>query len=224
MSGVIFKAIREEADIQRKLIEAIHSNLHFTFKNPDGEEFHFSPKIEGHLSLVFSRNPSHTNLEENQLYRINFNINDERYWAEATLHHKEHNEWTFNISTLFYSQKRKHHRYNIPDGYPAQMLFHTINNERVSHRLTLVDLSTEGCALSINLADTNMHLTDLIKGTIFISNETPLEISGLIKNIREKDPLNLIVGIEFLSSKNDFKILSLLSSIQRDLYFNKKAA
>lgn len=223
MGAVIFKSVGTESECQNKLIQATTSKRGFSFRDHDGNEYTFLPQVDGPLSLEFTRQATHPEFIESQNFRINFNIGEERYLGEATVHFKGQGKWCFKLISLFYSQKRRHHRYNIPTGYPAYLQLHSVNQNKTPLKCEILDLSTEGCAILLNLAEANMNLNDFIKGMIYINTEEPLDAVGLIKNIRERDPLHLIVGIEFTSFKNEFKIMTCLAAIQRDLYFVKAA-
>lgn len=223
MGAIIFKSVGTEAEAQSKLIEATTSKRGFSFRDQEGNEYTFLPTVDGPLSLEFTRQATHPEFEENQTFRVNFNIGEERYLAESSVHYKGQGKWYFKLSTLFYSQKRRHHRYNIPTGYPAYLQLHSVNQNKTPLKCTILDLSTEGCAILINLAEANLNINDFVKGTILINSEEPLDAVGLIKNIRERDALNIIVGIEFTSFKNEFKIVTCLAAIQRDLYFSNAA-
>lgn len=132
---------------------------------------------------------------------------------------------TLNILYLFHLQKRSNFRYSLPRDYPAKLIIKGLNHAPSSYSCRMLDLSTEGCAVEISLAETNLNLSDVVDGEIFLGDRAPISIQGFIKNIREKDELHLIVGISFnhTAHNTEDKILNTISELRRE-FFNRRAA
>lgn len=220
---LIFKSITkltEVEDILRKLLSS-HQPLHFQGTADPG--FSLSPQALGanmDLQCTFSDG---LNLPEGT-FSTSFHLNDEKYILETKIDKKEQSA-CLTVKNIFHVQRRKNFRYVLPKNYSATFKFKTLNHLPSIYSCRLLDLSTEGCAIEVEVSDFKVPTAGPVEAEILLGNHAPIKVQGIIKNIREKDELRWVLGIEFnhLAAASEHKIVTAIADLQRDIYLKNVA-
>lgn len=127
------------------------------------------------------------------------------------------------IFNLFHLQKRKNYRYILPEDYSAEFVINSLNQNQYSLRCRLLDLSTEGCAIQMEIENANLNIGDQIEGAVFLGTREAILIQGKIMNIRPKGVSHLVLGVEFdhMANSSEDKIVTSLADLQREVYFRR---
>lgn len=220
---LIFKSITkltEVEDVLRKLLSSLQP-LHF--QGTDALGFTLSPQMLGSNMDLRCTPPENSPLPEG-IFSTSFHINDEKYILETKIEKNEDNV-CLRVKNLFHVQRRKNFRYVLPKNYCAIFKFKTLNHLPSIYSCRLLDLSTEGCAIEVEVSDFKVPTAGPLEAEILLGSHAPIKVQGIIKNIREKDELRWVLGIEFnhLAAASEHKIVNAIADLQRDIYLKNAA-
>lgn len=223
---IVFKAIHKDADKQTILQKVLANQETIVLRDKFDRNISLKPvSINSNMQLK-CRPPEETsmNTQDGDTFTASFSIGNERYLFETHPVVGE-NHVTLTVLNLFHLQRRRNYRYVLPEDYSAEFVINYLNQVVCAHTCRLLDLSTEGCAVEISLAEANLKLEDLVQAEIFLGDRDPILVQGVIKNIREKDDLHLILGVEFnhMANASEGKIVHSLTDLQREIYFRRAA-
>lgn len=127
------------------------------------------------------------------------------------------------IDTLFHLQKRRNYRYVLPEKYTAKFVIGSRNRMTYLLPCKLLDVSPEGCAAEISLADASLKPEDVIEAKIYLGDNEAIPVQGVIKNIREKDHLHMVLGVQFnhIGNTSEGRIITAITELQREVYFRR---
>lgn len=131
---------------------------------------------------------------------------------------------------LFYLQRRKSVRIEMPSNYPAQCKILDYNGQELPVDAIILDISSGGCKLSLSSSEPIIKDLSRLKLRITLSHRSPIFIGGVVryaKPIRDASDLPQIMGIEFVDCEPLFegKMLNMIMDLQREIflkYNNKK--
>ncbi|WP_413943128.1 PilZ domain-containing protein [Bdellovibrio sp. HCB-162] len=223
---VIFKAINKESDKQTILQKVLANQETIYLRDKFDRSVALKPlSINSNMQLKCRPPEESMNTQEGDTFTATFNVGSERYLFETHPVVGE-NHVTLTVLNLFHLQRRRNYRYVLPTDYSAELVINYLNQVVCAYTCRLLDLSTEGCAVEISMAEANFKLDDLVQAEVFLGDREPILVQGMIKNIREKDDLHLVLGVEFnhMANASEGKIVASLTDLQREIYFRKKAA
>lgn len=220
----IFKAINQDAEKNRLMQLLIQEQTPIQLR--DKSDNNFTIKASGLNSNGELQCPHNEDLISKLTPKTklsgSFAVKGEKYLFDTKLLVDDGGIY-LPVLNLFHLQRRKDYRYVIPQGYSAQFAITRLNHLTADHSCKLLDLSTEGCALEMNIADANLNLHDLVDAKIILGDRAPIVVQGVIKNIRMKNDLDLILGVEFnhMAHASEGQIITALTDLQRDIYLRK---
>jgi len=220
---VVFKAIHKDAEKQTLLQRLLASQQLISLRDKFERSITLKPlSINSNMQIKCRPPEEFMNTQDGDAFTASFQLGNDRYMFETHPVVGE-NFVTLTVLNLFHLQKRRNYRYVLPQDYSAEFVINYLNQIACAHTCRLLDLSTEGCAVEISMADANLRLEDILQAEIFLGDREPILVQGVIKNIREKDELNLILGVEFnhMANASESKIVHSLTELQRDIYFRK---
>lgn len=221
---VIFNAIHDELKKQMLLQKILSTNETILLKDKSENSIELKPISINSNANLKCNTPENTNMnvQEGQVYTVSFHLSGEKYIFETrpTL---GTNHVTLTVLNLFHLQKRRHYRYILPKDYSASLIVKQLNRNQCSHSCHLLDLSTEGCAVTIPQEEANLNVEDIISAEIVFAERNPIPVQGVIKNIRIKDESFFVLGVEFdhIAHSSEEKIINCITDLQRDIYFRK---
>lgn len=99
------------------------------------------------------------------------------------------------IYRIFHLQRRQTMRYRVPQDASMKLVINSINSTPCTLECPVTDINSLGC--SINLSTTmQLNTNDLIDATISTYGEEPVQLQGVIRNVRPQGNGN-VAGIEF---------------------------
>lgn len=223
---LIFKSITKLTEVEGILQKLLETQGPLQFKNHADETLSIKPLMLGTNLDLRCQLPesSSATLSSGTFYTASFQLNDEKYILETTIE-KNDSKLSVSVKNLFHIQKRKNFRYVLPKGYMATFKFKTLNHTPTRYSCRLLDLSTEGCAVEIDCADIKVTSSSLVEGELALGDSAPISIQGVIKNIREKDDLRWVLGVEFnhITAASEHQIVTAIANLQRSLFLKNAA-
>jgi hypothetical protein len=220
---IIFKAISSGPQIEALILRVIAEKALLTLKDKNEKSYPIEClSFENGKDLLVKFQDDHwAKTVSFETFMVNFSLGSEKYLFQTRISAKE-DVWVLKVHHLFHMQKRKNFRYTLPKDYTADLHLTTLNHQPCTQVCKVVDLSTEGCAAELCIADLSLSVTNNFTGHLIFGTEK-IPVQGIIKNIREKDFTHLILGVEFseLSSVSQEKIITSITRLQRDIYFRK---
>lgn len=221
---VVFKAVTKDSEKQVILQKILAQQELVSLRDKFDRTITLKPISINSNSQLKCHPPEENmmNTQEGDTFMASFTLGNEKYIFET---HPVVNEnyITLTVMHLFHLQKRRNYRYVLPENYSAEFVINYLNQTTCALNCRLLDLSTEGCAVEIHVADANLHLDDMVQAEVFIGDREPILVQGAIKNIREKSDTHLILGVEFnhMANASEGKIIESITDLQREVYFRK---
>ncbi len=223
---LIFKSITKLTEIEGILQKFLALQQPLDFKHGADQTFSLKPFMMGtNLDLRCHVPEGESfNLLSGSICTAMFHLNDEKYFVETKVEKNDSNV-SVSIKNFFHVQKRKNFRYVLPKNYVATLRFKTLNHIPTSYACRLLDLSTEGCAVEVEFSDIKVTSSSLLEAEIILGNHAPITVQGVIKNIREKDELRWVLGVQFnhMAAASEHKIVTAIADLQRDMFLKNAA-
>ncbi|MCB0368513.1 MAG: PilZ domain-containing protein, partial [Bdellovibrionales bacterium] len=169
------------------------------------------------------KDPDSFKLEQPDMLVFNFSFDDERYFFSGLIKQVE-DKYIINLhSDLFYLQRRKSARMEIPDDYPSKAKVISFNGKPISFELKVLDFSSGGCRLSFLSIDPMIIFEDKFRTLITLGNRSSFEVDVQVRHVKPinsiKD-LPQIMGVQFISKEPAFegKMLNLYMDVQREIF------
>ncbi|NUN04971.1 MAG: PilZ domain-containing protein [Bdellovibrio sp.] len=223
---LIFKSITKLTEVEGILQQLLATQGPLQFKNHADETFSLKPLMLGtNLDLRCQMpDPASATVSSGAFYTASFQLNDDKYILETKIEKNDSN-LSVSVKNLFHVQKRKNFRYVLPKSYIATFKFKTLSHTPIQYSCRLLDLSTEGCAVEVEFSDIKVTSSSLLEAEIILGDNAPIPVQGLIKNIREKDELRWVLGIEFnhMAAASEHRIVTAIADLQRSIFLKNAA-
>jgi hypothetical protein len=166
------------------------------------------------------------NIPLNEDVIITFNIGQEKYFMKTYITgHDFANHFCVNLDApLFKLQRRDSSRVNIPQGYLAKITINQIDNQKISKKFPLFDLSGGGISFEIP-PENNMEIAkdQLIIGEMEIGGKFKKPFSAVVRHcvrVGSQGSGLKKVGAEFMnmSPNEQAEIIKIVMDIHRDLF------
>lgn len=124
---------------------------------------------------------------------------------------------------LFYLQRRRSARMEMPDGYSAKARIIDFNGKNLPFDFKILDFSSGGCRLSLASMEPLIKTDSIFKMLITLGNRSSFEAQIQVRHVKEiktfKD-LPQVMGVQFISSDPMFegKMLNLYMDVQREIF------
>jgi c-di-GMP-binding flagellar brake protein YcgR len=175
-------------------------------------------------NMVVLTDTVHVPLNEDVI--ITFNIGQEKYFMKTIITgHDFANHFCINLDApLFKLQRRDSFRVNIPQGYLAKINVTQIDNQKISKKFPLFDLSGGGISFEIP-PENNMDVVkdQLLYGEMEIGGKFKKPFTAVVRHcIRVGSQGSGLkkVGAEFMnmSPNEQQEIIKIVMDIHRDLF------
>lgn len=222
-SLVVFKTLKE-SEKQNILQKLLATQEAVSLRNKSDQIFTLKPlslNLDAGVKLK-CHSQENANLSPGAVFIASFILGNEKYMFETQPVGLD-GQLILSIDMLFHLQKRRNYRYALPDKYTAKFVIGSRNRMTYLLPCKLLDVSPEGCAAEISLADANLKLEDVIEAKIYLGDNEPIPVQGVIKNIREKDHLYMVLGVQFnhIGNASEGRIITAITELQREVYFRR---
>jgi hypothetical protein len=216
---IIFKAISSVKDQEVLLRRFLMTSGKLTLKYWDNSEIVVQPDHVLSPTELQTKPITGNAFAYSKRCSTSFVLNNEKYLLEIEPSFEE-GRGVLTVKNFFHLQRRKNFRYLMPEDYSAQLSFSRLNGELCSIHCRLNDLSTEGCAVTLDLSESSVQMGDLFIGEVFLGHRDPISVHGRIKNLRQAGSTHLVLGIEFdhLKMASESKIINYITDLQREIY------
>lgn len=218
---IVFKHISDMTQLQHMFSELVQSHGTVYIKESDQIVMQLKAHSFDGFTLTCnydSQHPMHQTF--NKGYNANFYIGSDTYYFEASGSY-DGNFLKLEIKHLFFLQKRKHVRYDVPE--------HDDFKFRLEHNSNAIDfkikdLSTQGLRLSHSSPLPSLHVGDNVKGELQY-NGIIVPTHARVKSIHQQDT-TWTIGIEFVALENitELFLIDRISDFQRRAFLKKNAA
>ncbi|MBO9666645.1 MAG: PilZ domain-containing protein [Bdellovibrio sp.] len=161
-------------------------------------------------------------LENQEEFLGYFFIGGEKYYFEGRISVTQGKFYIPLPKELFQLQRRQNYRVRVPENYQAFFTIVSVNS--LPHTVTgnLADLSAQGCKVVSKITALQMKVADKVTGHLVIGKNSPIEIQGIIRHIKNEDSLKNLqaIGIEFekISPILENKLFALTMEIHKDIF------
>lgn len=218
---IIFKHINDHTQMTNLFSELTNSKGIVFIKDHDQVVMEIQASKFGEHTLTCQLDPSHTGHSDfNKTYCANFYLGGDTYYFEASGVHDGLN-LKLQIRHLFYLQKRRNVRYEVPEGENINLHLE-IDGRKLAFRVK--DLSTEGLRVQAINIQIPYKSGDKIEGELFYNGLT-VPLQARVKSFYAKNGETLF-GLQLLSLENatELFLIDRISDLQRKSYLNKKTA
>ncbi|AZZ37918.1 hypothetical protein CIK05_14280 [Bdellovibrio sp. qaytius] len=127
-------------------------------------------------------------------YTAHFKVDNEKFLIEANPS-MENGQVVLSLKRIFHLQQRKTVRYKVPPRTDIKLIINSHNEESCVIKTSVTDLNSLGCSVIVN--KTSLRAGDLIDATLINDGNEPLQLQGIIRNIRPHGPEQFAMGVEF---------------------------
>ena len=223
----LFKSVHSVSERQRLFTKLLDSHGNVYLKDKFDRSLPLkAAAVDGrfHLQCV-SPSDSDVHLSAEESYTAVFWIDQEKYMFE-TRPYFTGNELFLPVMNLFHLQKRRTFRYSVPGDFGSDFTIKHLNQKNCDVPCRMIDVSTQGCAVEVNLLATDLKLDDILQAELNFGDREPILVQGVIKNIRAKGEDVLVLGVEFhhMAHSSEEKIMLAISDLQRELFTRNAAS
>ncbi len=124
---------------------------------------------------------------------------------------------------LFYLQRRKSARMEIPDSYVAKAKVFDFYGKKIQLEFKVIDFSSGGCKISLSSMLPLIRTQERFKMLITLGNRSSFEAEVEVRHTKEifkLTDLPQVLGVQFINSDPFFegKMLNLYMDVQREIY------
>lgn len=157
---------------------------------------------------------------------VNVHLGNDKYFFNGIARQTEDRIYIELQGDLFYLQRRKGARLDIPSELMTSCIFKKLNDEQVWISGKVVDFSSGGCCLSVPYVDPIFKSQDKISMTMAFGTRTPIEVEIEVRHVRnvESDKEKLqVMGVMFLNVDAVFeaKMINLFMDLQREIFLKQ---
>lgn len=158
----------------------------------------------------------------NKTVTVNFVVDQEIYFL-VTVVTIDPKFVYFNIDTdFFHLARRKNRRLKIPKDYEALFMVKRLATQMSFLRAIVMDLSKEGCRLSLNTDHPLVCLSDTIEGTLKLGDRPSVDMKGVVRyhKLVSNESYKQTFGVQFvdLTLGKTETIEKIVMDLQRELF------
>ena len=220
-SLIVFKHISDMTQLQHLFSELVQSDGIVYVKESDQVVMQLKAHSFDGFTLICnydSLHPMHQAFTKG--YNANFYIGSDTYYFEASGSY-EGEFLKLEIKHLFFLQKRKHVRHEVPeqDDFTFQL-----EHSSGPFEFKIKDLSTQGLRLSSSSSPLTLNLGEHLKGHLNYNGVT-VPTQARVKSVHQQGN-TWTVGIEFVGLENitELFLIDRISDFQRRAFLKKNAA
>ncbi len=154
---------------------------------------------------------------------INLTYLEDRYFFSGVVRTVQKQIYIDIQGDLFYLQRRKSARMEIPDSYLAKGKVLDFYGKTVQLDFKVIDFSSGGCKVSLNSMLPLIRTKESFKMLITLGNRSSFEAEVEVRHTKEifkLTDLPQVLGVQFINSDPFFegKMLNLYMDVQREIY------
>lgn len=169
-------------------------------------------------------------LKKSEMGVVSINFGEDRYFFYGLVTLNDSKIFIDTQGDLFYLQRRKSARLELPSNYPAKCKIMNYNGKALPFDCNVVDISSGGCKLSLSSLEPIIKDLSKLELKITLGHRSPFDVSGEVRHtkpIRDFSDLPQLIGIQFVDYEPMFegKMLNMFMDLQREIflkYINKK--
>lgn len=154
---------------------------------------------------------------------INLTYLEDRYFFSGVVRTVQKQIYIDIQGDLFYLQRRKSARMEIPDSYLAKGKVIDFYGKKIQLDFKVIDFSSGGCKISLNSMLPLIRTKERFKMLITLGNRSSFEAEVEVRHTKEifkLTDLPQVLGVQFINSDPFFegKMLNLYMDVQREIY------
>lgn len=166
---------------------------------------------------------SEFDLKNSQMAVISINSNEDKYFFYGLLTFSDQKIYVDTLGDLFYLQRRKSARLDLPDGYISKCKIIGNNGKALPFDCEVLDISSGGCRLTLASLEPLIKAGAVLKLKITLGHRSAFETKGEVRHVKPiKDYTDLpqIMGIQFVDYDPGFeaRMLNLYMDVQREIF------
>lgn len=163
------------------------------------------------------------NLVKSEVGVVNLSFGEDRYFFSGVISFVADKVLIDIQDDLYFLQRRKSARMEIPDTYPASARILDLNGKIQPYEFKILDFSSGGCRLSLAAIEPFIKVNAKFKLLITLGHRSSFDVDVQVRHVKEinsiKD-LPQVMGVQFVSSEVSFegKMLNLYMDVQREIF------
>jgi hypothetical protein len=154
---------------------------------------------------------------------INLTYLEDRYFFSGVVRTVQKQIYIDIQGELFYLQRRKSARMEIPDSYVAKAKVLDFYGKKMQLEFKVIDFSSGGCKISLSSMLPLIRTQERFKMLITLGNRSSFEAEVEVRHTKEifkLTDLPQVLGVQFINSDPFFegKMLNLYMDVQREIY------
>lgn len=162
-------------------------------------------------------------LKMSEIAVVNLSHGEDRYFFSGVISIVNSKVYLDIQGDLFYLQRRRSARMEIPEGYPAKSRIIDLNGKNLPFDFKILDFSSGGCRLALASMEPLIKTGAKFKLMITLGHRSSFESEVEVRHAKEiktlKD-LPQVLGVQFTSTDVAFesKMLNLYMDVQREIF------
>ncbi len=162
-------------------------------------------------------------LKNSDMAIININSKEDKYFFYGLITFNETKSYIDIQSDLFYLQRRKSARLDLPENYTRKCKIIDFKGRALPFDCEVVDFSSGGCRLSLSSLEPIIRAGIILKLKISLGHRSAFETRGEVRHakaIKDLSDLPQVLGIQFMETDANFesKMLNLYMDVQREIF------
>ncbi|OYZ23326.1 MAG: hypothetical protein B7Y39_05320 [Bdellovibrio sp. 28-41-41] len=154
---------------------------------------------------------------------VSINSGEDRYFFYGLVALNNDRVYIETHGDLFYLQRRKSARLELPENYTATARITDFNGKTLPFDCDVADISSGGCKLYLTSLEPLIQPGTILKMKITLGHRSPFEINGSVRHVkpvRDFSELPQTMGIQFVSTDPMFegRMLNLYMDVQREVF------
>ena len=167
---------------------------------------------------------------------VNLSYEEDRFFMSGMATSDGHRVVLDIQSELYYLQRRKSMRMEIPGKYKAKANIVQSNGKIIPVDFKILDISSGGCKMSFPALEPSLKVNTKFKIILYLGNRTSIDVDVQVRHSREIKPEEMsenyiasytpsqVMGVQFLVKDSVFeaKMLNLFMDVQREIFLKFK--
>lgn len=226
MSNVFKKVhLSEKKKVFKKVIED-QAILLVKTESMDVQQLVVSKNIEDKIIECAFLNGSEFDLKNSEMAIVSINLKEDKYFFYGLITFSDQKIYVDTLGDLFYLQRRKSARLDLPEGYVSKCKIIGNNGKALPFDCEVLDISSGGCRLTLASLEPLIKARAVLKLKITLGHRSAFETKGEVRHVKPiKDYTDLpqIIGIQFVDHDPGFeaKMLNLYMDVQREIFLKQ---
>lgn len=162
-------------------------------------------------------------LKVSEVAVVNLSYGEDRYFFSGVVSVVNEKVYIDIQGDLFYLQRRRSARMEIPEGYPAKARIIDLNGKNLPFDFKIVDFSSGGCRISLASMEPLIKVGAKFKLMITLGHRSSFDTEVDVRHVKEINTLKdlpQVMGVQFTSTDVAFesKMLNLYMDVQREIF------